>query len=82
MGQFNSTTIDPIARPLRSGPTVVSKNQPTAAPALVTQTLAISIPRGLKVDIDVRGDELKKEDLAKIKSQFNRWIEGLEEAFE
>jgi hypothetical protein len=30
----------------------------------------------------VRGDELKREDLAKIKSQFNRWIEGLEEAFE
>jgi hypothetical protein len=30
----------------------------------------------------VRGDELKKDDLTKIKSQFNRWIEGLEAAFE
>jgi hypothetical protein len=30
----------------------------------------------------VRGDELKKEDLTKLKSQITRWIEGLEEAFE
>jgi hypothetical protein len=30
----------------------------------------------------VKGDELKREDLAKIKSQFSRWTEGLEEAFE
>jgi hypothetical protein len=49
---------------------------------LATQVLAISIPRQLSVDIAVKGDELKKDDLAKIKSQFNRWIEGLEEAFE
>ena|SRR5271157_789253 len=49
---------------------------------LLAQTLVISIPRDFKVDIGVRGDELKKEDLAKIKSQFDRWIEGLEEAFE
>jgi hypothetical protein len=49
---------------------------------LATQVLAISIPRQLSVDIAVKGDELKREDLAKIKSQFNRWIEGLEEAFE
>jgi hypothetical protein len=49
---------------------------------LATQVLAISIPRNLSIDIAVKGDELKKEDLAKIKSQFNRWIEGLEEAFE
>lgn len=49
---------------------------------LVTQVLAISIPRNLSVDIAVKGDELKREDLSKIKSQFNRWIEGLEEAFE
>ena len=49
---------------------------------LAAQVLAISIPRNLSVDIAVKGDELKREDLAKIKSQFNRWIEGLEEAFE
>lgn len=49
---------------------------------LLSQTLVISIPRDFKVDIGVRGDQLKKEDLTKIKSQFNRWIEGLEEAFE
>ncbi len=29
-----------------------------------------------------QGYNSQKEDLAKIKSQFNRWIEGLEEAFE
>jgi len=49
---------------------------------LAMQVLAISIPRNLSVDVSVKGDELKREDLAKIKSQFNRWIEGLEEAFE
>jgi hypothetical protein len=42
----------------------------------------VSIPRNFKVEIAVRGDELRKEDLTKIKAQFNRWIEGLEEAFE
>jgi hypothetical protein len=50
--------------------------------SIAAQVLAISIPRNLSVNIDVRGNELKREDLAKIKSQFNRWIEGLEEAFE
>jgi hypothetical protein len=49
---------------------------------LATQVLAISIPRNLCIDIAIRGDELRKDDLAKIKNQFNRWIEGLEEAFE
>jgi hypothetical protein len=49
---------------------------------LLKQTLVISIPRDFKVEIGIHGNELKKEDLAKIKSQFNRWIEGLEEAFE
>jgi hypothetical protein len=57
----------------------VGNKKPTQ---LATQILAISIPRQLSVDIAVKGDELKREDLAKIKSQFNRWIEGLEEAFE
>lgn len=49
---------------------------------LLTQALVVSIPRNFRVDINIRGDELKREDLGKIKSQFNRWIEGLEEAFE
>jgi hypothetical protein len=49
---------------------------------LLSQTLVVSIPRNFKIEIGVRGDEIKKEDLAKIKSQFNRWIEGLEEAFD
>ena len=49
---------------------------------LLTQTLVVSIPRNFMVNVAVQGDEIKKEDLAKIKSQFNRWIEGLEEAFE
>ncbi len=49
---------------------------------LLSQALVVSIPRNFRVDINVRGDELRREDLAKIKNQFNRWIEGLEEAFE
>ncbi len=75
--------------PLQTSQTMTPKVsfQPSGAatrkPAqLATQVLAISIPRQLSVDIAVKGDELKREDLAKIKSQFNRWIEGLEEAFE
>jgi hypothetical protein len=50
--------------------------------SLLAQTLPISIPRNLRVDVQVRGDELKKEDLAKIKNQITRWLEGLDEAFE
>ena len=53
-----------------------------AGVSLLSQTLPISIPRNLRVDVQVRGDELKKEDLTKLKSQITRWIEGLEEAFE
>jgi hypothetical protein len=49
---------------------------------LLTQALVVSIPRNFVVNIAVQGDEIKKEDLTKIKSQFTRWIEGLEEAFE
>jgi hypothetical protein len=49
---------------------------------LLSQALVVSIPRNFVVNVSVKGDEIKKEDLAKIKSQFNRWIEGLEEAFE
>jgi hypothetical protein len=70
-------------------PTIETKQQqkpgsPGIPPgvSLLAQTLAISIPRNLRVEVQVRGDELKKEDLTKIKSQFSRWIEGLEEAFE
>jgi hypothetical protein len=65
----------------------IIKDKPLTPPSgmrkpaqLATQVLAISIPRNLSVDIAVKGDELKKDDLAKIKSQFNRWIQGLEEA--
>jgi probable addiction module antidote protein len=50
--------------------------------SLLSQALVVSIPRNFRVDINVRGDELRREDLTKIKNQFNRWIEGLEEAFE
>lgn len=49
---------------------------------LLSQALVVSIPRNFRVDINVRGDELRREDLDKIKSQFDRWIEGLVEAFE
>ncbi len=60
----------------------VSGMPPGAGVSLLAQTLPISIPRNLRVDVQVRGDELKKEDLAKIKSQITRWLEGLDEAFE
>jgi len=50
--------------------------------SLLTQTLEVSIPRNFKVDIVVRGDQIRKEDLARIRNQFVRWMEGLEEAFE
>jgi len=62
--------------------TEASAKVETKANQLATQVLAVSIPRKLSVSIDVRGDQLRREDLAKIKNQFNRWIEGLEEAFE
>jgi hypothetical protein len=55
---------------------------PAQRAPLLTHTMIVSIPRDFKVEIGVRGDELKREDLDKIKKQFNRWIEGLEEAFE
>ncbi len=80
-----------MMHPTLEVPETLAKDKlPLIAPAgtvrkptqLVAQVLAISIARGLSVDIAVRGDELKKDDIAKIKSQFNRWIEGLEEAFE
>jgi len=64
------------------GEALVKVGEKMQSAPILTQTLVVSIPRNFKVDIGVRGDELKKEDLAKIKSQFNRWIEGLEEAFE
>lgn len=60
---------------------LVSVGKKWGAP-LLTQTLVVSIPRNFVVNVAVQGDEIKKEDLAKIKSQFARWIEGLEEAFE
>ena len=50
--------------------------------SLLTQTLVVSIVRNIKVDVNVHGDRIEKEDLARIKNQFDRWIEGLEEAFE
>ncbi len=69
------------AAPLTGRPSDNPK-PPKDASQLLTQALVVSIPRNFRVDINVRGDELRKEDLTKIKSQFNRWIEGLEEAFE
>jgi hypothetical protein len=50
--------------------------------SLLTQTLVVSIPRNFKVDVSVYGDQIKKEDLARIKNQFDRWIESLEDVFE
>jgi hypothetical protein len=49
---------------------------------MVSRVATVSIPRNMVVNVSVQGDQIKKEDLEKIKSQFNRWIEGLEQAFE
>jgi len=48
--------------------------------SLLTQTLMVSIPRNFKVDVNVHGDRIEKGDLARIKNQLDRWIEGLEDA--
>jgi hypothetical protein len=50
--------------------------------SLLNQTLLVSIPRNFSVDVSVHGDRIGKEDLARIKNQLDRWIEGLEDAFE
>ena|SRR5947209_1360373 len=68
-GRTPAEAMSTIAEKMRGGP-------------LLTQKLMISIPRNFEVEIGIRGDELKKEDLVKIKNQFLRWIQGLEEAFE
>ncbi len=68
-----------IPPPPRVQPSPGNTREPVA---LLTQSLVVSIPRNFRVDINVRGDELRPEDLVKIKNQFNRWITGLEEAFE
>lgn len=47
--------------------------------SLLTQTLMISIPRNFTVDFNVHGDRIERGDLARIKNQLDRWIEGLEE---
>jgi hypothetical protein len=50
--------------------------------SLLNQTLVVSIPRNFSVDVSVHGDRIGKEDLPRIKNQLDRWIEGLEDAFE
>jgi len=50
--------------------------------SLLTQTLMISIPRNFRVDVNVHGDRIERGDLARIKNQLDRRIEGLEDAFE
>jgi DNA segregation ATPase FtsK/SpoIIIE-like protein len=72
----------PAMEPRQPKSGMPSLTPPAVGVSLLAQTLPISIPRNLRVDIQVRGDELKKEDLAKIKSQITRWLEGLDEAFE
>jgi hypothetical protein len=78
---LGASLVKELERGRTTGEALKSIGERWGAP-LLTQAIVISIPRNMKVDVAVRGDEIKKEDLAKIKSQFNRWIEGLEEAFE
>jgi hypothetical protein len=81
-------TIDPQTTPRqlvtesKHKPGIPLHTPPPGGISLLSQTLPISIPRNLRVDVQVRGDELKKEDLTKIKNQITRWLEGLDEAFE
>ena len=68
-----------IGVPSAPQPIVLPKKDPAT---LLSQALVVSIPRNFRVDINVLGDELRREDLNRIKNQFNRWIEGLAEAFD
>ncbi len=60
---------------------VLGKEAQRCGNPLLTQTLMISIPRNLKVDVIVHGDQIEKEDIPRMKNQLIRWIEGLEDAF-
>jgi hypothetical protein len=42
----------------------------------------ISIPRNVKAELAISGQELRKEDLERLKKQIDRLIENLSEAFE
>jgi hypothetical protein len=44
--------------------------------------LDISIPRNLKAELSISGEELRKEDLERLKKQLDRLIENLSDAFE
>ena len=80
-GQRAKTAI-PVAQVTTAKSPGMPIRPPASGKSLLAQTLPISIPRNLLLEVQVRGDELKKEDLAKIKSQITRWLEGLEEAFD
>ena len=64
-------------------------NEPALSPliqkrdeTLLTQTLMVSIPRNLRVDVSVHGDRIDRDDLEKIKNQLDRWVESVEEALD
>jgi len=42
----------------------------------------ISIPRNMKAELSISGQELRKEDLERLKKQIDRLIENLSDAFE
>jgi len=44
--------------------------------------LDISIPRNLKAELAISGDDLRREDLERLKKQLDRLIENLSDAFE
>jgi hypothetical protein len=44
--------------------------------------LDISIPRNLRAELAISGEELRKEDLERLKKQLDRLIENLSDAFE
>jgi hypothetical protein len=83
-GSGNSAAADegPAHSPANEREQDIASSEQKWTDSLLTQTLAVSIPRNLSVDVSVHGDRIGKEDLARIKSQLDRWIEGLEEAFE
>jgi hypothetical protein len=77
-----------VPKPEQVVPSEVFKDLFQVTGAKTTQTtmrrypLDISIPRNLKAELAISGDELRKEDLERLKKQLDRLIENLADAFE
>lgn len=56
--------------------------KPTGQVPVRRYPLDISIPRNLRAELAISGEELRKEDLERLKKQLDRLIENLSDAFE